>query len=487
MSEFQYVEYGQWIGNKNVPSLDSDRIEVENPTDHSILGTVPAGCEADANVALDLARKAQPEWAKKPAVQRAAVLKKMADIIRSNRVDLIDTLAREQAKIMPLATVEIDVTADYFDYHAGLARSYEGEILQSDNAREHIYVHRAPIGVAVGICPWNFPFFVMARKIAPSLLAGCTTVVKSSELTPLTCFRFASLLTEAIESGTLEMEPGTLAILTGYGTTIGEALCKSPIPGIISMTGSLETGKAIMRNAAENMTKVSLELGGKAPAIVMEDCDLDAAVEAIVASRVIYSGQVCNCAERAYVQASVYDAFVSKLKEKMEASVVGGPFDSPAPDCCGLVSKTQLDKVKGMVDRAVSSGATVLCGGHVMDGPGYRYAPTVLADMNQGDEIMQAEIFGPVLPVLRFDKFDDALALANDSEFGLASSLFTNDYRLIERARTELLFGETYINRFHFEAIQGFHAGWRKSGVGGADGKHGLLEYLSTKVVYVQH
>jgi lactaldehyde dehydrogenase/glycolaldehyde dehydrogenase len=189
---------------------------------------------------------------------------------------------------------------------------------------------------------------------------------------------------------------------------------------------------------------------------------------------------------RLYVQKSVADVFVKKLVEKMNACKIGGPFDEPAPDFCGLVSKTQLDKVSAMVERAKAAGAKVLCGGHAIDGPGYRYAATVLVDVDQSSEIVQKEVFGPVLPVIAFDTFDDALALANDCEFGLSSSLFTNDYRLIERARTELLFGETYINRFHFEAIQGFHAGWRKSGLGGADGKHGLMEYLATKVIYVQ-
>jgi lactaldehyde dehydrogenase/glycolaldehyde dehydrogenase len=189
---------------------------------------------------------------------------------------------------------------------------------------------------------------------------------------------------------------------------------------------------------------------------------------------------------RLYVQKSVYDVFLKKLTEKMNACKIGAPMDEPAPDFCGLVSKQQLDKVSGMVERAKEAGAKVLCGGHAIEGPGYRYAATILVDVEQSSEIMQKEVFGPVLPVMSFETFDEALALANDSEFGLTSSLFTNDYRLIERARTELLFGETYINRFHFEAIQGFHAGWRKSGIGGADGKHGLMEYLATKVIYVQ-
>ena len=362
--------FRQWIGNNSVDSLESATIEVENPSDGSILGVVPAGCEADALLALEAAKNAQPAWAKKPVVQRAKVLKAFASIIRENRKELIHSLASEQAKVEGLATVEIDVTADYFDFYAGLAYSYEGEILQSDNPGENIYVHYAPIGVAVGICPWNFPFFVMARKIAPALLSGCTVVVKSSELTPLTCFRFMAHVEKAVQAGKVQLPEGVVSLLTGYGSTVGEALCKSSIPGIISMTGSIATGKKIMINAAENMTKVSLELGGKAPAIVMADADLDKAVDAIVASRVIFSGQVCNCAERVYIQAPVYDEFLQKLVTKMTESKVGNPFDSPSPAYCSLISSVHRQKVHSMVERAKKEGATVLCGGHPIDGPG---------------------------------------------------------------------------------------------------------------------
>lgn len=346
-------------------------------------------------------------------------------------------------------------------------------------------MHYAPLGVSVGICPWNFPFFVMARKIAPALLAGCSVVVKTSELTPLTCFKFMSHISAAIEAGKLDLPPGVVSVVTGYGHTLGEALTSSPIPGIISMTGSVATGQKIMANAAVNMCKVSLELGGKAPCIVMGDADLDKAVDAIVSSRVIFSGQVCNCAERVYVQSSVYDAFMEKFVAKMKSVKFGGPKEEGV-EYCALMSKDQLDKVQGMVDRAVEAGATVHCGGKAVEGPGYFFPPTVLTGAAQDSEIMQKEIFGPAIPVAKFETFDEALELANDCEYGLTSSLFTNDYRYIERARTELLFGETYINRFHFETIQGFHAGWRKSGLGGADGKHGLMEYFGTKVIYVQ-
>uniref|UniRef100_A0A7R9VM33 Succinate-semialdehyde dehydrogenase, mitochondrial n=1 Tax=Pseudictyota dubia TaxID=2749911 RepID=A0A7R9VM33_9STRA len=481
------VDFGQWIGNKNVPSLDSATIDVENPSEPgSVIGTVPAGCKADADAALDAAKKAQPEWAKVPSAERAKVLKQIAQVVRDNREELIELLYSEQAKEKGLATAEVDFTSIYLDYYAGLAHSYMGEIIQSDNRGENIYLHYAPIGVSVGICPWNFPLFVWARKVAPALLAGCTVVVKSSEVTPLTTFRLMEHVTKAIDAGKVDLPSGVISVVTGYGNTIGAALVESPVPGIISMTGSVATGQRIMAAAAKNMTKVSLELGGKAPVIVMDDADIDKTVDAIVASRVIFSGQVCNCAERLYIQSKVYDEVVDKLVAKMKSTKVGLPTDEGVA-YCSQITKEHREKISGMVERAVEAGAKVLCGGKFMDdGPGYCYEPTIIAGAAQDSEIMQKEVFGPVLPVAKFETFDEALALANDCEYGLTSSLYTNDYRLIERARTELLFGETYINRSHFEAIQGFHAGWRKSGVGGADGQHGLMEYFNTKVIYVQ-
>jgi len=482
------VEFGQWIGNKNVPSKDAAAtIDVENPSEPgSVIGTVPAGCAADAEAALALAKEAQKSWAKVPSGERAKVLKQIAQVVRDNREELIEQLHTEQAKTLELATVEVDFTAIYLDYHAGLAYSYMGEILQSDNRGENIYIHKAPIGVSVGICPWNFPLFVWARKVAPALLAGCTVVVKSSELTPLTTFRLMAHVTKAVDAGKCDLPPGVLSVVTGYGHTIGQALVESPLVGIISMTGSVATGQRIMATASKNMTKCSLELGGKAPVIVMDDANIDQAVDAIVASRIIFGGQVCNCAERLYVQSKVYDEVVKKLAAKMTATKVGKPTDEGV-GYCSQISKEHREKIAGMVDRAVEAGAKVVCGGKFVEGgPGYCYEPTVIVDATQDSEIMKKEVFGPVLPVMKFETFDEALELANDCEYGLSSSLFTENYRLIERARTELLFGETFINRFHFEAIQGFHAGWRKSGLGGADGHHGLNEYLATKVIYVQ-
>jgi len=476
-------EFNQFINGKFVKSTSTKVMEVLNPCTEEVLTTIPKGSVEDANLALEAAKEAQPAWAALPAIQRASFLHKMAAVIRENRVFLAETLAKEQAKVIGLAQVEIDVTADYFDYNAGWARRIEGEIIQSDRENEHIYLHKAPIGVAVGICPWNFPFFVMARKVAASLITGNTCVIKPSCEAPNTIMEWAELIEN------IGLPAGVLNIVCGSGSTVGNALSKSPITGIVSLTGSVFAGQKIMEAAAENITKVSLELGGKAPAIVCADANLDLAVNAIVSSRVIFSGQVCNCAERVYVQDTIYDKFMEMITKKMSEVTVEDALTGVNADMSSLVSKAQVDKVSEMVEFAKKEGAEVVVGGKRSEqfDSGYFYQPTLLTNCRQDMEIIQEEVFGPVLPVMKFGSLEEAVALSNDSQFGLTSSVFSENFNNIMYATNNLQFGETYVNREHFEAMQGFHAGWKKSGVGGADGKHGMEEYLQTKVVYAQY
>ena len=475
--------YKQYINGQFIESKATSVIEIVNPCTEEVLSTISSGTVEDANNALEAAQIAQPAWEALPAIQRAQFLHKMADVIRENRVFLAETLSKEQAKVIGLAQVEIDVTADYFDYNAGWARRIEGEIIQSDREKEHIYLHKVPIGVAVGICPWNFPFFVMARKVAASLITGNTCVIKPSSEAPNTIMEFADFIQK------IELPKGVLNFVCGAGRTVGNALSKSPITGIISLTGSVGAGQKIIEAAAENITKVSLELGGKAPAIVCADANMELALNSIVSSKVIFSGQVCNCAERVYVEDSIYDEFVEKLTKKMSQVTVEDALTGVNADMSSLVSKDQLDKISEMVEFAKKEGAEVLVGGDRPDKfeKGYFYNPTLLTNVKQDMEIIQEEVFGPVLPVMKFGSLEEAIALSNDCQFGLTSSIFSENYNKIMQATNNLHFGETYVNREHFEAIQGFHAGWKKSGVGGADGKHGMEEYLHTRVVYAKY
>ncbi|MEP5255358.1 aldehyde dehydrogenase [Winogradskyella rapida] len=476
-------EFNQFINGKFVKSTSSEVTKVLNPCTEEVLSEIPQGSIEDANNALDAAKESQHAWKSLTAIERANYLHKMATVIRENRVFLAETLAAEQAKVIGLAQVEIDVTADYFDYYAGFARRIEGEIIQSDRKKEHIFLHKAPIGVAVGILPWNFPFFVMARKVAGSLITGNTCVIKPSCIAPNTIMEWVDLIQK------IELPAGVLNVVCGTGPVVGNALSKSPITGIISLTGSVFAGQKVMEAASENITKVSLELGGKAPAIVCADANLELAVNAVVGSRIIYSGQVCNCAERVYVEESIHDQFLDMVTAKMKALKVEDAFSDNNPDMSALVSKPQLDKVAEMVEFAKKEGAEVLVGGNKSSqfDKGYFYQPTLLTNVRQDMQIIQDEVFGPVLPVMKFSTLDEAIALANDSEYGLTSSIFSENFNKVMHAAEELEYGETYINREHFEAIQGFHAGWKKSGIGGADGKHGMEEYLQTKVIYAQY
>ncbi|REE08747.1 aldehyde dehydrogenase [Winogradskyella pacifica] len=476
-------EFNQFINGKFVKSTSSEVTKVLNPCTEEVLSEIPHGSVEDANKALDAAKASQYAWKSLTAIERAGYLNKMANVIRENRVFLAKTLAAEQAKVIGLAQVEIDVTADYFDYYAGFARRIEGEIIQSDRKKEHIFLHKAPIGVAVGILPWNFPFFVMARKVAGSLITGNTCVIKPSCIAPNTIMEWVDLIQK------IELPAGVLNFVCGSGPVVGNALSKSPITGIISLTGSVFAGQKVMEAASENITKVSLELGGKAPAIVCADANLELAVNAVVGSRIIYSGQVCNCAERVYVEESIHDQFLDMVTAKMNALKVEDAFSDNNPDMSALVSKAQLDKVAEMVEFAKKEGAEVLVGGQKSSqfDKGYFYQPTLLTNVRQDMQIIQEEVFGPVLPVMKFSTLDEAIAMANDSEYGLTSSIFSENFNKVMHAAEELEYGETYINREHFEAIQGFHAGWKKSGIGGADGKHGMEEYLQTKVIYAQY
>lgn len=476
MSETTYQNY---IDNAFVGS--DTLIEVRNPATAELLARIPEASNEQVDRAIAAARKAQKGWAAKPAIERAGYLRRIAEKVRANAPRLAQIITREGGKVPALAEVEVNFTADYLDYMAEWARRLEGEVLTSDRAGEHIFLLRKPLGVVAGILPWNFPFFLIARKMAPALLTGNTIVIKPSEETPINCFEFAKLVAE------VNLPTGVFNVVGGTGAGAGSALTSHAGVDLISFTGSVGTGSRIMAAAAPHITKLNLELGGKAPAIVLTDADLDLAVNAIKASRVINTGQVCNCAERVYVERKVADEFIDKIASAMAATRYGDPSAQTDLDMGPLINQAGLDKVAQMVRTAVGQGAQVITGGNVADlGQGFHYQPTVLAGCTADMEIMRKEIFGPVLPIQIVDDLDEAILRANDSEYGLTSSIYTRNLSAALKASRELDFGETYINRDNFEAMQGFHAGTRKSGIGGADGKHGLYEYTHTHVIYAQ-
>lgn len=438
----------------------SEHFAVLNPANGVLLAQSPAASRTDVDDAIAAAREAQAAWQATPAVERGSYLVQLATLIRMHQEDLADLLVREQSKVRELATVEVNFTADYLDFMAGWARRIEGEILTSDRRNEHVFMFRKAIGVVAGILPWNFPFFLIARKMAPALVMGNTCVIKPSQETPLNCFAMSHLVDQ------LDLPKGVFNVVAGAGAT-GASLAGHSGVDMVSFTGSVETGAAIMKLAAPNITKLNLELGGKAPAIVLKDADIDLAVTAVHASRVINTGQVCNCAERVYVDRSVADEFTEKVATAMAATKFGDPSSTEGLDMGSLINADQLKAVQTKVQDALRAGATVVTGGNPADiGAGHHFQPTVLADCDAGMDVMSQEIFGPVLPIQVVEGLDEALACANSTDYGLTSSIFTTDLGSAMQACRELNFGETYINRENFEAMQGFHAGTKRSGVG---------------------
>ena len=473
--------YQMYIDGQFVTSTSGQFFDVINPATEEVIASVTKGTVEETRAAIDAADKAQNAWEQLPAIERAGYLRKIAHGIRERTEEIARVISSEMGKTLPLARVEVNFTADYIDYMAEWARRYEGEILQSDRSNEHIFIYKKAIGVTTGILPWNFPFFLIARKMAPALVTGNTIVVKPSVDSPINAILFAEIVHA---SG---LPKGVFNLVHGAGGEIGQELAGNPKVGLVSLTGSEPAGRKVMAAASRNITKVNLELGGKAPAIVLADANLDLAAKAIVASRIINSGQVCNCAERIYVQCEVKEVFTQKLVELMKKVRLGNPLEDETLDMGPMVNKQGQLHAQAMVDEAIKAGGRCLLGGHSVKGKGYYFEPTIIDNVTNDMAILRQEIFAPVIPIATFETIDEVIELANDCEYGLTSSIYTQNINKAMKLVSRLKFGETYVNRENFEAMQGFHAGWRKSGIGGADGKHGLEEYLQTHVVYLQY
>ena len=474
--------FRMFINGQYCDAVSGEVIEVASPTTEEILYSVPKGDQADAKRALETAKEAQPAWARMPAVERGAILARFAELIKANRERLAKILTLEMGKTYQLALGEVDVSADFINFPAQAARRIEGDILPSDLPGEHIMIHKIPYGVTVGIAAWNFPLALACRKIGPALTTGNVMVVKPPSVTPVAVLALGELAKEA------GIPDGVLNLVTGGGGTMGEELVTNPITRLVSMTGSTKTGQEIFRKAAERLIAVRLELGGKAPFILLEDGDIDKAVEAAVVSRHLNSGQVCTCPERFYIHDAVYDAFLTKYTEAVKALNIGDPMKETT-DIGPKVNAFETEQLEKIVAEAVQQGAKVACGGKRPDGEeftkGHWYEPTILTDCNHDMRVMNDEVFGVVSPIMRVGSFEEALSLANDSDYGLAAFLFTRDHRKIQRAVLELEFGEIYVNRPMGEQRQGFHNGYKLSGTGGEDGRYGMENYLEKKTMYV--
>jgi lactaldehyde dehydrogenase / glycolaldehyde dehydrogenase len=463
----------------------SETRPVINPADESVIADVPEADEGHAGRALEAARRAQREWARKSGVERGAVLKAVADVIRDRREELARLVVAEQGKTITEARGEVgDAAAGFFDYYATFERAQVGTMFAPDETNEQLFVRSVPYGVVVGIIPWNYPAALFARKVAPAIMAGNTIVLKPHEDTPLSALALAGVLEEA------GVPPGVVNVVTGAGRTVGDALVRHPITRMVSMTGSVRGGREILAAAAENITPASLELGGKAPFIVLEDADVVAAVENAVDARFWNCGQVCTCNERTYVQRAIYDEFVERFVEAASSLRMGDPTREDV-QMGPKVNEPELDKVEALVKGAVDQGAEIVLGGRRPEGEeferGYWFEPTVLTGTTNDMDIVQREVFGPVLPIQPFDDFDEVVGFANDSPYGLTAYVFTSDLHRAMRAIDDIDFGEIYVNKIGPEQLQGFHTGYRLSGMGGDDGPYGYERYLRRKTVYLHY
>jgi len=477
-------KYQQYIDGKWVSPHSENYIEVLNPSDDSLVGMVAAGDEYDAQKSLEAAQKAQIAWSKIPPRHRAELLYAFTKEIRANKTELATMITKEQGKLFSLAKFEVDATCSYIEYACEWARRIEGKIEPSDNPDERIYIEKIPRGVVVAITAWNFPLALAGRKLGPALIAGNTVVIKPTTETPISTLMLGELAKKA------GLPDGVMNIVTGPGRTMGQALVENPITKMVTMTGSTPAGQAIFRSASKHLAHVQLELGGKAPFIVFEDADIDAAVEAAVSSRFDNAGQVCTCSERMYLHEKIYDKFMAAFIPKVMAIKVGDPFDEKST-MGPKINKKELQHMKDLVAVSIKEGAIVTTGGKVPEGEEFKkgnwFEPTILTNVSQDMTIVHEESFGPILPVLKFKDYDDVIEKANDCLYGLAAMVFTNNHNRIMKLNRDLEFGEIYINRPHGEQHQGFHNGYKLSGTGGEDGIYGFEQYCQKKTFYVKY
>ncbi|MFT5590937.1 MAG: lactaldehyde dehydrogenase/glycolaldehyde dehydrogenase [Bradyrhizobium sp.] len=471
--------YRNFIGNCFVDPGDALAISVQDPANGKMIGRVYEATQAQAVQACEAAAAAQTTWRKLPGVERARYLQRLADALVARADAIGEMLALESGKSVADASSEALYAADITRYHAEWGRRIEGEVLPSDSTSENLLLLREPIGVVVCLIPFNFPVYTLLRKIAPALIAGNTVVVRPSNNTPCSAFEIAQAVLDA------GLPPGVVNIMAMSHAT-AEAVCTHPAVGMITLTGSVAAGRKVLQYSQANIAKSSLELGGKTPAIIEPDADLKKAAAEIVVSKTSHCGQVCTAVERVYVHKQVHAEFLTLLKEAMAAKNWGDRRENP--DHMGpLLNAPARLHIHGMVERALADGAQLECGGVIPEGPGYFYPPTLLSACRHDMEIVQEEIFGPVLCVMSYDTIEQALALANDHQFGLASVLYSESYRTAMLVANNIEAGELYVNRTPADPYQGYHSGWKRSGLGGDDGKHGMLEFTQTRLVVLKY
>ncbi|GAA0527050.1 gamma-aminobutyraldehyde dehydrogenase [Saccharopolyspora subtropica] len=469
-----------FINGKRRSGSSEERFSVTNPATGEVLAVDTRASADDVDEAVQAARKAFTTWSRTPPAERCDAMLRWADLLQQRSDELAATESSNGGKPIKLARgFDVPGVIDNVRFFAGAARNLEGKSSGEYSPEHTSTIRREPLGVVGSIAPWNYPLQMAAWKILPAVAAGNTIVLKPAELTPLTSVMFAEAAQEA------GIPDGVINIVTGSGRGAGHALISHPNIAMVSFTGSTAVGREVAKTAAGQVKRVHLELGGKAPFVVFDDADLEAAARGAVAGALINSGQDCTAATRAYVQRPHYEAFVHRVAELM-TDVRLGPVDDPDTDMGSLISFRQREHVAGMVERARAGGAKVVCGGYLPDGPlarGAYYAPTLIIDAPQDSEIVQQEIFGPVLVCLPFDTDDEAIRLANDTPYGLAASAWTSNVFRAQRASREIQAGCVWIND-HIPIISEMpHGGYKASGFGKDMSTYSFDEYTNIKHV----
>ncbi len=460
---------GAWVA-----AGSGEMLLVANPADGSGVGAVPRLAVAEVERVIEAAAKAFPAWRDSPARERSAILRRWADLIVAHADDLAVIMTAEQGKPLAEARGEVVYAASFIEWFAEEGKRVYGDIIPSPQADKRIVVLKQPVGICAAITPWNFPAAMITRKVGPALAAGCTMIVRPADLTPLTALALGEL---AVRAG---IPAGVLQIVTGSSKLIGGALTASPIVRKLSFTGSTEVGRLLMAQCAPTVKRLSLELGGNAPFIIFDDADLDAAVEGAIASKYRNAGQTCVCANRILVQGGVYDQFATKLAAKVSGLKVG-PGAEPGVVIGPLIDAAALAKVEGLVADALAKGAKVVTGGRSHALGGQFYEPTVLTGVTAEMKLAREEIFGPVAPLFRFETEEEAITLANDTEYGLASYFYTRDAARVWRVTEGLEYGMVGHNTGLISNEVSPFGGVKQSGIGREGSRYGIDEYIEVK------
>jgi len=467
-----------YINGKIIAGNTTKRIEVINPATEEVIADVARGTTVDSHSAVDAAVNAFQVWKNTPANERAAALHEVATKIRAHRDELIRLLTMEEGKPIPENDEELWWVEDTFDYYAELARHERGRVLPPGETGQFNFVIKEPYGVVGCIVPWNYPLLLLAWKMAPALAAGNTVVIKPSELTPLSTLRMVELACD-------HLPPGAVNVITGYGPEVGEPLVLHPDVPVIAFTGSLAVGQHIARLAAPQIKKMHLELGGKDPMVIAPDAPLDIAVSALAYAALINAGQVCTSTERVYIHESMYPRFSEQLADFVENLRLGNGLDEGV-DVGPMISNRFREKVESQLKDAAAQGANILVGGGRPENleRGYFLEPAVVTNVNHSMRLMQEETFGPVIPLMPYSNFDEAIRLANDSQFGLGASLVSDDARLVKRFFEEVRAGTIWINDPLTDNFAGPFGGMKMSGLGRELGQEGIDEFLAVKHVH---